>query len=173
MSGITNAKNVICDSRGLWWQNLLEEKQQVACYLLHPGYDISTMFRYNVADLWVTMWPHYNIETEARKLQYDMKVFFPPRRHTVVWPRYPSIATYRSSYFGFSNKVWLITKINHEVIQEIRKKLKALKYHKRFSCRPVLIHVNGVTDDVVDSDYFAKVIDFSQLLNNHRLKSVG
>jgi uncharacterized protein len=33
------------------------------------------------------------------------------------------------------------------------------------SCRPVLIHVNGVSDEVIDSDYFAHIIDMGGLLS--------
>jgi hypothetical protein len=33
------------------------------------------------------------------------------------------------------------------------------------SCRPVLIHVNGVNEEVIDSDYFAHIIDMGGLLN--------
>ena len=29
---------------------------------------------------------------------------------------------------------------------------------------PMLIHVNGVSDDLVDKDYFSHIIDFSELL---------
>jgi hypothetical protein len=43
-------------------------------------------------------------------------------------------------------------------------KLKALKIPRGFSLRPVLIHVNGVTEDVIDADYFAAIVDLSQLL---------
>lgn len=55
--------------------------------------------------------------------------------------------------------------IGCSVIQELQTKIDALYYSKRFSCRPVLIHVNGVNDDVVDSDYFAAIIDMSDLLS--------
>ncbi|MDB2592832.1 hypothetical protein N9Y17_03935 [Gammaproteobacteria bacterium] len=40
-----------------------------------------------------------------------------------------------------------------------------LKRPKGFSCRPVLIQVNGVTEDLIDEDYFASIIDFSKLLS--------
>jgi AAA+ ATPase superfamily predicted ATPase len=55
-------------------------------------------------------------------------------------------------------------KIDSSIVPEMIKKIDALRYPKRFSCRPVLIHVNGVTDDVVDSDYFASIVDVSQFL---------
>jgi len=55
--------------------------------------------------------------------------------------------------------------VDSSVISEVQKKIDALKYPKGYSCRPVLIHVNGVTEDVIDSDYFAFVIDFSEQAN--------
>ena len=54
--------------------------------------------------------------------------------------------------------------IGSEIIKEVQTKIDVLKYSKRFSCRPVLIHVNGVTQEVRDSDYFAAIIDASEFL---------
>jgi uncharacterized protein len=54
--------------------------------------------------------------------------------------------------------------IGADVIKEVQQKIDRLKQPKGFSCRPVLIHVNGVTNDLVDNHYFAAIIDFSQLL---------
>lgn len=54
--------------------------------------------------------------------------------------------------------------IGMSVIQELKSKIRALKYPKGFSCRPVLIHVNGVTDDVVESEFFDKIIDMTDAL---------
>ncbi len=56
-------------------------------------------------------------------------------------------------------------KIGVSIIEEIQEKINALQYAKRFSCRPVLIHVNGVTEDVIDSDYFSAIIDIGQIFN--------
>jgi uncharacterized protein len=44
-------------------------------------------------------------------------------------------------------------------------KLKNLSIPRRFSLRPVLIHVNGVTQEVIDADYFAAIVDISEWLN--------
>jgi uncharacterized protein len=55
-------------------------------------------------------------------------------------------------------------KIGSHIVDEIQAKIDALRDKKRFSCRPVLIHVNGVTADLVDSGYFAAMIDVSALL---------
>jgi uncharacterized protein len=54
--------------------------------------------------------------------------------------------------------------IGSSIIQEMETKIKALKPAPGFSYRPVLIHVNGVTEEVVDADYFAAIIDLGQLL---------
>lgn len=58
--------------------------------------------------------------------------------------------------------------IGSDVIHEVQGKIDALKYAKRFSCRPVLIHVNGVKEEVVDSDYFASIVDASDLIVANR-----
>lgn len=57
-------------------------------------------------------------------------------------------------------------KIGSDVIDSVQEKINRLKYPKGFSCRPILIHVNGVQEDVLESGFFANVIDFSQLLTN-------
>ena len=51
-----------------------------------------------------------------------------------------------------------------DVIQEVKEKISHLARPKYFSVRPVLIHVNGVTDAVEESEFFAKIIDFGQFL---------
>lgn len=56
--------------------------------------------------------------------------------------------------------------IGIKVIEEMEEKIKRLKVPKRFSIRPVLVHVNGVEDRVLDEGYFDKIIDFSKLLEN-------
>lgn len=54
--------------------------------------------------------------------------------------------------------------IGVSVIHEVQQKMDRLLKPKNFSMRPVLIHVNGVTDAVMESDFFAKIIDFGQFL---------
>ena len=54
--------------------------------------------------------------------------------------------------------------VDPQIIDEMEEKIKRLKVPKRFSIRPVLIHVNGVEDSVLDKEYFDKIIDFGQLL---------
>lgn len=55
--------------------------------------------------------------------------------------------------------------IGTKVIEEMEKKMTALAMPKHISYRPVLIHVGGVTDEVVYRDYFDKIIDWTELLS--------
>lgn len=55
-------------------------------------------------------------------------------------------------------------KIGMEIIDEIKEKIGRLALPRGFSCCPVLIHVNGVTDGVIECGYFSQIIDFSSLL---------
>lgn len=54
--------------------------------------------------------------------------------------------------------------IDISVIQEVRERINALKRPKGFSIRPVLIHVNGVTEALMDEDYFSDIVDFEDLV---------
>ncbi len=56
--------------------------------------------------------------------------------------------------------------IGIEIVEEVQKKVESLQFLKGYSYRPVLIHVNGVTERVVEADYFARIIDFSNLLDH-------
>ncbi|MCC2667105.1 MAG: Archaeal ATPase family protein [Gammaproteobacteria bacterium] len=53
--------------------------------------------------------------------------------------------------------------IDYNIIDEMEQKIKKLKRPKGLSCRPVLIHVNGIHNSVVESSYFSDIIDFSQI----------
>lgn len=55
-------------------------------------------------------------------------------------------------------------KIGLGIVEEMRNKLSKLHLPKGFTSLPVLIHVNGVTNEVENSDYFYKIINFSDLL---------
>jgi AAA+ ATPase superfamily predicted ATPase len=50
------------------------------------------------------------------------------------------------------------------VVLEVEKKMKAIPLPRGFSIRPILIHVNGVSDQLQATEFFSKTIDFSQLL---------
>jgi AAA+ ATPase superfamily predicted ATPase len=57
-------------------------------------------------------------------------------------------------------------KISYSIINEIQQKIDRLKRPKNISCRSVLIHVNGVEDDVEESGYFSEIIDFGKILDS-------
>lgn len=53
-----------------------------------------------------------------------------------------------------------------QVIREVQEKINRLVIPKNFVCVPVLIHVNGVSEALVNTHYFYHVIDFSDFLLN-------
>ncbi len=55
-------------------------------------------------------------------------------------------------------------KIGMEVVKQVKEKIDRLQAKKEFSIWPVLIHVNGVTEDVIESGFFSRIIDFGMLL---------
>lgn len=57
--------------------------------------------------------------------------------------------------------------IGGDVIEEVKAKMKALKLPRGFSCRPVLVHVNGVDEMVPDSGFFSRIVDFSEFLQSN------
>lgn len=54
--------------------------------------------------------------------------------------------------------------IRTSIIHDMQEKMNNLKLPRRFSCFPVLIHVNGVQEEVEDSNFFIKIIDLSTFL---------
>ena len=56
--------------------------------------------------------------------------------------------------------------IGVEVVAEVEEKITCMKIPRGFSVRPILIHVNGVTEACLESDFFAKIIAFDQLLKD-------
>jgi hypothetical protein len=57
-----------------------------------------------------------------------------------------------------------LSEVGKQVVTDVEEKIKRLSYPKGYSIRPILIHVNGVTQGVVESDLFDKIIDFSEFL---------
>lgn len=49
------------------------------------------------------------------------------------------------------------------VITEVDRKIRSLEKPRNFTFRPVLIHVNGVEESVMEARYFDEVIDFGEL----------
>ncbi|NGX38753.1 MAG: hypothetical protein KR126chlam1_00063 [Chlamydiae bacterium] len=60
--------------------------------------------------------------------------------------------------------------IKSTVIREVKDRIASIALPKRYSCWPILIHVNGVNDSLQDKGYFSEIIDFSSLLKSHELK---
>jgi uncharacterized protein len=60
---------------------------------------------------------------------------------------------------------FLRSEIDVSVIHAVKEKIAKLALPRGFACLPVLIHVNGVSDEVKETDYFCKIIDFSEMLN--------
>jgi AAA+ ATPase superfamily predicted ATPase len=54
--------------------------------------------------------------------------------------------------------------ISVEVIQEMKKKLQAIKIPRGFACLPVLIHINGASQSIHEAGFFSHVVDFSENL---------
>ncbi|WP_342270684.1 AAA family ATPase [Rickettsia endosymbiont of Orchestes rusci] len=54
--------------------------------------------------------------------------------------------------------------IKSNVIKEVQEKVDRMILPKGFACCPVLIHVNGVEETVIEKRYFREIIDFSELL---------
>jgi hypothetical protein len=49
--------------------------------------------------------------------------------------------------------------IGVNVINEMKEKISRLKLPPGYSCIPILIHVNQVTDELIEQDYFARIIN--------------
>lgn len=56
--------------------------------------------------------------------------------------------------------------ISSTIIEEVQTKINRLKRPKHISCRPILIHVNGIDEEVEESQYFSHIIDYSKLMTN-------
>lgn len=54
--------------------------------------------------------------------------------------------------------------VKKEVIREVKEKIERLYIPRGFSVCPVLIHVNGVHEGLIESAYFTEIIDFSESL---------
>ena len=61
--------------------------------------------------------------------------------------------------------------ISTVVIEEMKQKMQAFVVPKYISLQPVLIHVNGVDDEVRDSGFFSSIIDFSEILKGDYTRS--
>jgi len=50
------------------------------------------------------------------------------------------------------------------IVDEVKEKIERINTPRNYSFSPVLIHVGGVSDAVIQSGFFAKIIDFNDLL---------
>lgn len=55
--------------------------------------------------------------------------------------------------------------IRSNIIDEVKNKMDRLSTPKNMSIIPVLIHIGDVHDDVIDSQFFSKIIDITRLLD--------
>ena len=68
------------------------------------------------------------------------------------------------------NTIWLCEvkfskhPIGQSLIAEIQEKIDRLDIGKNYSVRPVLIHVNGITDELISEQFFSSIVDFGSLL---------
>ena len=56
------------------------------------------------------------------------------------------------------------SEIKSAVIEEVKEKISSLSLPKHFSYRPVLIQVNGVSEEVGESGYFSSILNFGRWL---------
>lgn len=57
-----------------------------------------------------------------------------------------------------------INEIGLGIVSEVKDKIDKLKLPRGFACLPVLIVANGVSDKVIQEDYFFKIVYMSDLL---------
>jgi len=55
--------------------------------------------------------------------------------------------------------------IGSKAIKEVQSKINRLVKPREMAVIPVLIHVNGVSESVLEADYFYRIIDFREMLN--------
>lgn len=53
--------------------------------------------------------------------------------------------------------------IKVDIVAEMKEKIRRLKAPRHISRRAVLIHVNGVQEEIIESRFFSNIIDFAQL----------
>ncbi len=74
------------------------------------------------------------------------------------------IQTKRNTLYVFEIK-FKKSPLQKSVIEEVKRKIQSISVPKNFSFRPVLVHVNGVSDAVKEADFFDHIIDFGSLLS--------
>jgi AAA+ ATPase superfamily predicted ATPase len=92
---------------------------------------------------------------------YDNPYFKPPTTRTKGCQIDYMIQTRFNTLYLFEVK-FSRKPIGTDIIISMEEKIKALGLPKRMSVRPILIHVNGVTEDLEDRRYFSNIIDFGE-----------
>ena len=59
---------------------------------------------------------------------------------------------------------FLKSKVGMSIIDEMQAKIDAIKLPRGMSIRTALIHVNGVTKELLESNFFGDIIDINSLL---------
>jgi uncharacterized protein len=55
--------------------------------------------------------------------------------------------------------------IHTDIINDMQNKIENLQIPKHFSYRAILIHVNGVKEEIIDRDFFSAIINFGEFLS--------
>ena len=55
--------------------------------------------------------------------------------------------------------------IHSNIIDEVKEKMRRLSAPKYMSIIPVLIHIGDVSDNVIDGQFFGKIINIKELFN--------
>ena len=54
--------------------------------------------------------------------------------------------------------------IGSKIIDEVNDKIKRLSPPKGIAVLPILVHVNGVSEAILEKEYFYSIIDFADLI---------
>lgn len=57
-----------------------------------------------------------------------------------------------------------LSEVKTSVVEEMENKIKSLAVPRSYSLRSILIHVNGVSDSVIEKELFSDIVDFSSFL---------
>lgn len=60
--------------------------------------------------------------------------------------------------------ILIFNEIKKDIIEEIKTKMAKVSIPRGMSFCSVLIYVNGVSDSVIDENYFTEIIDFGDIL---------
>jgi AAA+ ATPase superfamily predicted ATPase len=120
----------------------------------------SNLCKFRLRDNYLRFYLKY-IEPQLIQIEKN-RIKIPPAWTTIMGFQFLIQMKYNTLYV-FEIK-FLKGPIGADIIQEMETKCQSIARPKGFSIRPILIHVNGVTDAVLESDYFSEIIDFGQFL---------